>query len=326
MIKFDLDQRVGDPFIKRPAFTAGTKFRQLLSPTRPDFPVQKRALDKEGRLRRKSFRLTGPTARPAKTIEEIEALKTKQQGIKIRLGPGQFGKVRVAKRDADGKVIKDEEGQIIYELKEFNLTMATLPLQDRLELLQDALLTGITLPMNNIGILLASILGSSDDVKNLTSANLRLLQRVLTGAREAGGEPIVPNPWDSETFADLPQQRFVTKSMWNTNDANLQQRVLSFLLSGTAFSPSLTGDEPVFGTSGRTIKLAAVGQQLNIGDDRVLDLGSRKIFKDQETADLEINLGLEVAFHVPGRCPLFRILRRDQSIPFRQRARDANAS
>ncbi len=286
MIKFDLDQRVGDPFIKRPAFVTGTRFQQILSPTKPDFPVRKRALDREGRLRRKAFKLTGPVARPAKTIEEIEALKTKQQGIKIRLGPGQFGKVRVAKRDASGNVVKDEEGNIIFELKEFNISMATLPLQDRLEILQDALLTGIGTKMNEVAVTLASILSSNEDVKNLTDQNAQMLALVLKSAQEASGEPLVTNPRDVEAFRDLPDGRFVTKEIWNS-DESLQAAVILFLMGASATDPRLTPLNPIFGTAerGGTIKYNSIGSQINIGDERVLDLGSRRLFKDQETAD-----------------------------------------
>jgi hypothetical protein len=298
MIKFDLDQRVGDPFIKRPSFRIGTKFKTILSPVAPDFPVQKRALDREGRMRRKAFKLTGPTPRSAKTIEEIEALKTRQQGIKIRLGPGQFGKVRVAKRDAQGNIVKDDQGQIIYELKEFNLSMATLPLQDRLELLQDALLAGIKTPLNNIGIILASIFGSTDDVKNLTSANLRLLKQVLVGAREATGEPEIINPWDTDIFPDLPSERFVTAEAWRQNENNLQTRVQTFLLDGTAFNSNLDEIRPVFGIRRTPIEFTAINSQINItrDGDRVLDLGSRRLFKNQEQADAEAGEPAEIDF------------------------------
>lgn len=305
MIKFDLDRKnmdnfSGDPFIKRPAFVAGTMFKQVLQPTRPDFPVQARALDKDGRLRRKNFRLSGPVPRPAKTIQEIEALKTKQQGIKFRLGPGQFGKVRVAKRDAKGEVIKDEEGNIIYEMKEFNLSMATLPLQDRIELLQESLSTGIRGDLNNIGILLASILGSNEDVKNLTSSNLRVLQQVLRrdpeGAPLGEGKVEIVNPWDTQDFDDLPSKRFITRDMWNTNDANLKTRVRAFLLQGTSFASQLSPDTPVFGTTGNTIDFDAIGQQINIAKfgDRVLDLGTRRIFRNQEEADEEAGEAIEL--------------------------------
>lgn len=289
--RFDLDQRVGDPFIKRPAFLVGTKFQQLLSPTKPDFPMQKRALDREGRLRRKSFKLTGPVARPTKTIQEIERLKTKQQGIKIRLGPGQFGKVRVAKRDAEGNVIKDEEGQIIYELKEFNLSIATLPLQDRLDILQDALLTGITGKLDGIGLTLATILGSSEDVRDLSGDNLRLLQQVLGAAREPreAGEvrsPII-NPWDEDSFSDIPDQRFITKEMWQNNDGDIQTRVYAFILKpgATAFAPQLDAKNPIFGIGamGGTIKFNAINTEMGKGNV-VLDLGRRKIFRNMEKA------------------------------------------
>ncbi len=289
--RFDLDQRVGDPFIKRPAFVVGTRFKTILNPVMPDFPIQKRALDVEGRLRRRSFKLTGPAPRPSTSIQEIEDLKTRQQGIKVRLGPGQFGKVRVAKRDRDGNVIKDEEGNIVYELKEFDLSMATLPLQDRLELLQDALLTGIGERMNDVSILLASILGSDADVKKLTGRNLKMLSQVVDDASVASGEASaeILNPADD--FPDIIEGRFITKKMWKDNNNNLTTRVRTWLLRRGAWniSPQLSQENPLFGSgTGRfglrnTISVGALDSQMGIGNV-VMDLEGRRLFKDMATA------------------------------------------
>lgn len=288
---FDLDQRVGDTFIKRPAFRSGTIFSPKLSPVKPDFPVQKRALDRDGRLRRKSFKLTGPSPRISKTIEEIEALKTKQQGIKFRLGPGQFGEVRVAKRDKDGKLMRDEEGNIIFELKEFDLSMVSLPLQDRLELLQDSLLKGLVGNMNNIGLILASIFRNSEDVKNLSSSNLRMLHQILTKADSRGrslGEelPASLHPWDDTAFSDILEQRFITKDIWNDPSSGMKEKVSAFLLKNIGINPKLTAIKPLFGVGEKAMALASLDSQINVGNDKVFDLGSRRLFRDQAEADM----------------------------------------
>lgn len=283
MLALDLDQSMRDSFIRRPNFRQGTPFKPVLNPVKLDFPVQRRSVDKEGRLRRKNFLRAAPQARIVKSLEEVEALKTKQEGIKIRFGQ-QLGTIRVMKRDKDGNPVKDEQGNPIFEEKEFNLAVATLPILDRIDLLKEAAAGNVAgavgttqAKLDELGVLLASILQKTGDVEELSTPTLRLISTMLD---ESGNFTIIP---DATVFPELEGFKFVTGAQWRANQNDLQLRVRSHLMANLAAAdPGLNFKTPVFGVTGQKLTLIGLNQQFGRaaeGQTATLDLATRRLHR-----------------------------------------------
>lgn len=279
--QFDLDQKVGNQV--RPSFKQGEVFKPIVSPIKPSFPVSIRNKDLRGRLRRPNFRLTAPQPKHFKSIDQIEALKVKQEGIKIRLSDKQLGTVKVPKRDGDGNIIKDSSGNVIMEEKNVDFGTLTQILTGALDTRFEALTALVTDVREKAGrhdavavrerATLAAgmmgILGKVESIERLTSQQLQFITQSLALLGIAR-DPVAAG------LQGLVDDRFITRSVWDADDGSIRGAIVMFLLANIEFP--MTASRPILGLSGNPIAIQSLFVNMSgQATRRVLDLVGKRI-------------------------------------------------
>jgi hypothetical protein len=270
---------------ERPRFHLGERFVPE-SYSVPNFPSKKRLLDIEGRLRRPAFHLSSPTPRKKESIEGIQAMRTKQQGIKVRFGDSKTGKIKVKKRDKEGNVILDDEGNPIYDEKEFNFGLLAEILEgtasDNISKLSelttkiDAGEVSASAGRDNLELILNQILGNINTIRDMTEEGFRAVERAVDLL------PISRNP--ASLDLSLKNNRFATYESWKGRGGANQGAIVSFLIKNSDVEARLSKKQPVFGIGGNPINIVSLIVGMNANPQWVIDLETQRIFPTLESA------------------------------------------
>lgn len=303
---FDLDQRVGN--MKRPAFVQGSKFQAVSSPVVPTMPTSIRNQDIRGRLRRRNFMLSAPRAKSFKSIQQIEAAKTKAEGIKIRLGDSTLGKIKVPKRDQEGKIIKDSSGNVIFEEKPVNFGMVSKLLGESLEEKFETLGTLVnevkadvarggteaSRERNTLATMIAQVLRKQEDVERMTRENLEFIARSLALIGIAK-DPVAAG------MRGLKNDRFIDADVWNASDGAIRGPALMFLLAN--LQHPLTASRPLKGVGRAPIQINSIFPLID-PQGQVLDLIGKQMYRNmREALQATRDDRLRRATHEPPRFP-----------------------
>ena len=261
---------------ERPRFHLGERFVPE-SYSVPNFPTKKRLLDIEGRLRRPSFHLSAPTPRKKKSIAAIQAMRTKQQGIKVRFGDSKTGKIKVKKRDREGNVILDDEGNPIYEEKEFNFGLLASILEgtsaDNISKLSelttkiDAGEVSAVAGRGDLKLMLKQILRKTEEYNQ---------EQMNTIGRAIDLLPISRDP--SSLGLSLKDNRFVDSETWFGGGGSNIGEILMFLIKNSDTEELLSKRLPVFGVSERAIEIKTLISGMNDNPEWVIDLEGQQVF------------------------------------------------
>ena len=268
---------------ERPRFHLGERFVPE-SYSVPNFPTKKRLLDIEGRLRRPSFHLSAPTPRKKKSIAAIQAMRTKQQGIKVRFGDSKTGKIKVKKRDKEGNVILDDEGNPIYEEKDFNFGLLASILEgtsaDNISKLSelttkiDAGEVSAVAGRGDLELILNRILGNVDTVRDMTEEGFRAVERAVD---------LLPISRDPASLGlRLKDDRFVTNEIWSGGGGSNRGLIIAFLIKNSDKYSRLSRDRFVFGIGTNPIEINSFVTGMKDNPDWVIDLKEQKIFRSLE--------------------------------------------
>ncbi len=280
--------------IKRSSFRLGEEFKTELQPIKPALPKGKREQDIRGRIRRPGFKVEAPQPKPFRTIKDIQDLRTKQQGIKIRFGDEKLGKLRIKKRDKDGKIILDNSGNPIFENKEFNVNVLADILQGsstdnitRLNQINTLITSGArrsTQDINNISAIAMNILSNTQELGTLGVAQITSLQRALMqlGISRDPIEAGIPS---------LINGRFINTITWERDNGINKGLIYMFLIANARQNPNLSASRPIFGFSDNAITLATINSVMR-GTARiplpVMDLVGKRLYRN--LADAQNNV------------------------------------
>ncbi len=270
---------------KRPAFRIGEQIVPLLQPSRPQLPEPPRKVST--RIIRPSFKLRGPKPRALKTISGIEALRVKQEGIKVRLGDKQLGKIRVQKKDAAGNLVFDLQGQPVMEEVPVNFGLLAEIMQGgmkgalaKIAELEVLIRSGGAAAALARGQLMTALIILLSRDENLAEASAQDFEALSRATRTA----LVPSDPREARIADLVDGRFVTLDTWSSRGGENQGFIHSFLLANFAENPRLRADRPVIGVGGHPITFRSVGDAIRGRREgrgsKVLDLVSKQMFTD----------------------------------------------
>ncbi len=276
-------------FLGRPAFRSGVKFKPLIQPIKPSLPQRRRVLDKDGRLRRPSFKLAGPKPRALGTIASIEAMRVKQEGIKVRLGEKLLGKVRVKRRDNQGNIILDEEGNPIFEEVPFNFGLlqeifrGTLQENiDKSTALANLLRSGASKdPLGDrteLSVRLTAAL-DRDNILDLSTADLDAIGRDVQELK-ISNDPVIE-------LGEIPlvDDRFVTNDQFQRDNIG---PILLFLLANSIDNPNLTFSRPLLSDIGVPLALRQIDNRMARGG--VMDLIGRRLYPSLDDARRELDI------------------------------------
>lgn len=275
---------------KRNNFKSGT----ILQP-KPNasthMPMKKRGLDPQGVLRRPSFKRTGPSPRKSKTIQEIQDLRTKQEGVKIRFGDSKIGKLKVIKRDAHGQPILNAAGQPVTEEKDFNFGLLAELVQGsstdnitklgNLDTLIRSGATASSAERNNIAIILGQILSNIDNLKNINNNQFRTIASAIAQLN-------IPNDPVLANIPGLVDRRFITDDTWKAGGGENKGIILMFLISNAQFSLLLTASRPIFGLNGNPMQISSIDGTMSRTTARnpqpTMDLIAKRIYPSLQDA------------------------------------------
>lgn len=277
-------------FSERPRFRLGEKFVPILQPIKPSLPVKVRKRDPDGRIKRPAFMKRGPKPRALQTISGVQALRNRQLGIKVRLGDEKLGKIKVKKRDADGNVILDEEGNPVMEER-------TVSLSSLAELFSDSVEDNI----DKLGLIVGRIQSGIDTSVNQFSQLKTILFSVTSQIASAGA----PQPTDAEsetiaaaaalagfgpdpteTVPALIEGRFTDRDGWVT-DRN-KQEVISHLEANASSHLRLSARTPIFSVNGRPILISTLDAFMNGNPNAIIDLLDQRVFENIHDARTSI--------------------------------------
>lgn len=258
---------------RRPSFKVGVKFEPELQPIKPRFPPRRRIPTFDGRLRRINFQATAPQPRGLKTIEEIERLKIKQEGIKVRLGPGSLGEIDIPVLDSRGRPTFDSSGKAITRKAPFNFAALQgflgQNLSAQLQTIENLVASGThrsARGINQLGAMVARLVGELD---RMDPSQTREIQKAVALL------PILSDP--QIEVPEAIQGRFVDNGLWNSV---VQNRIKLFLLKNAARPLSFA--KPVFGVGGGPITMGVIAKTLAAGG--VLDLQTQRLFRSVDEA------------------------------------------
>lgn len=285
--KFNLDPTVGNT--RRPSFKTGTQFK----PSRPairDFLPKPAPTKRDTRFDRPAFIKSSPTPRGLKSIADIERLKTKQEGIKVRLGDASLGKIKIKKRDKLGKVITDAAGQPVFEEVTLNFGLLAQILEgsfaqnmEKLKELATAIRTGATTSQADrdaFTIAIARIMSTQENVARLSATQLDFITRSL----QLLG--ISKDPMQAG-IRDLVDGRFVTEFTWTAGDGRNIGPIILFLIANVRENPLLTPGKPIIGRNGRAVKIAGLFPVMagsSRQDPLVIDLIGKQLYNTLQQA------------------------------------------
>lgn len=262
------------------------------------FPISRRRPSPQAVFNRPSFKLTGPTPRASKSLDEIEALLTKQQGIKVRIGDSKIGKIKVIKRDARGQPILDAAGNPITVERDFNFGLLAELVQSsntdnitRLREINATLATGaasITETKDEIVLTLGQILSNIDNLRTITNSQFRTLATSLSKLN-------IPDDPSAAGVSDLVDGRFADPRSWNAGDGANSGAILLFLMSKAKDDPLLSTAKPILGLSGLPMKITSLINNMEKTSENVpeptIDLIGMRLFRSlaqaQSTVELE---------------------------------------
>lgn len=249
--RFNLDPTVGNT--RRPSFKIGTQLK-MQKPAIRDFLPRPISTKRDDRFMRPAFTKSSPVPRGLKSIAEIERLKVKQEGIKVRLGDASLGKIKVKKRDRLGNVILDATGQPVFEEVVLNFGLLAQMLEgsfrenmERLEELATAIRTGTTKSQADrdaFTVAFAQIIGKQENVARLTATQLDFITRSLQLLGIAR-DPVAAG------LQDLVRGRFVTNDTWERRDGRNKGPIILFLIANVRDNPRLSPNRPIFGKPNR---------------------------------------------------------------------------
>ena len=269
---------------KRPSFKAGSQFVPTKTAIR-DFLPPPISGKRDDRFKRPSFKRDSPLPRGVKSIAQIERLKTRQQGIKVRLGDATLGKIKVKKRDRLGAVILDAAGQPVFEEVELNFGLLAEMLQgtfktnmEKLDELAVAIQTGAaasSADVTALGVGLARVLSEQANIARMTQAQLDMVTRSLQ-LLGISRDPVQAG------IQDLIDGRFVTATGWEAAGGRNKGPIIMFLIANVRDIPRLSPNRPVFGRSGAHLQLISIFQQMSTG--KVLDLIDKRMYNTVQQA------------------------------------------
>lgn len=245
---------------KRPSFKTGTQFVPTRSAIRVSLPPPISGR-RDDRFTRPSFKRSDPKPRGLKSIEQIERLKTKQEGIKIRLGESTLGDIKIKKKDRLGNIILDAAGLPVFETVKLNFGLLAQMFEgsfkqnmDKLQELATAIETGATSSTADINALTVSIsrlLRNQETIASMTETQLKFITRSL----QLLG--ISRDP-EQAGIQDLVDKRFVTNAGWERAGGRNKGPIIMFLLANVSDKPRLSPNRPIFGRSGDPIQLISI--------------------------------------------------------------------
>lgn len=295
-------------FSERPRFRLGEKFVPILQPIKPSLPVKVRKRDPEGRIRRPAFMKEGPKARALETIEEIQKLRTRQLGIKVRLGDEKLGKIKVKKRDADGNVILDDQGNPVFEERDISLSSLAEIMQEsatdniaRLDVITTSIAAGASVSKrerDEITVRLIAIASDVEDLSRFTSTQFAILGRAISAAG-------IPSNPVAAGITNLVDGRFITRAGWEADGGANKATILLFLMANVREKPGLSIERPVFGISGNTNTISTILSTMS-GTRRgiptpVLDVVDKIIYRTLPEARANVGVPSVPGFVAPGR-------------------------
>ncbi len=287
---------------RTPAFILGEQFPALLQPVAPK-PPRPPQPNIPTRIMQPSFKLTAPAPSRVSSIDEIEALRVKQEGIKVRLGESTLGEIEVPKRDARGVVVRDADGNVVMVKRKVNLATLAKVLQSslqeniqRVETLGTSLRAGAVADKDELMLALAQIMRSQANVEQLTASQLGGVARGAAAAR-------IPRDPAAAGIRGLVQGRFATKTAWERADGGTNAAIIRlYLLAHVQSHRGLTPVSPVFGLAGRPVKFDTLDTSLR-NRDAVLDMVTQTLWPSLEAARVEATRA-----GVRGDAPLFNAL------------------
>ena len=273
---------------RRPAFRIGEQFVPLLQPIKPQIPLPPKKFP--DRFFRPNFRLRGPKPRALQTIQSVEKLRVKQEGIKVRFDDKTLGKIPVVKLDAEGNPVLDSSGQPILEEQKVNLGALAQLLQgdvrnaiSKIEALDRRVrsgATGASLARQTLMTSIVAILSRITNLENIGAREMESISRAISSV----GAPSVPS---EARISNLVDDRFVTSDTWFSDGGVNVGLINLFLLANFSENPRLSSSKPVIGVSGRPIGLRAVSEAIRGREGRppkVLDLVSKRMFQHLDEA------------------------------------------
>lgn len=274
---------------RRPRFLLGERLKPMLEPVRPELP--RPPIQQPTRIIRPSLRKIGPRPVPLRTIKDIEEERTRQFGVRVRLGEKGPGKIKVKKRDTEGNVILDEEGQPIFEERDIDLEVLADILSsgtkeniDKLAQLGAQISAGVATSREdreNIMLRLLRVVEDLDTLRSLTSTQFGVIGQAIAAAK-------IPSSPAQSGITNIIDGRFITRAGWDADGGANRGNILLFLMGNSRNVPGLSIDHPILGFSGRPVTLSTLLNVMGRGTSAarfpVLDLVDQRLYPNLATA------------------------------------------
>lgn len=288
--------RIFDNQISRPGFRTGTRFKpgfrakEVLKPS----ITTENTFKSTDLFRRPTFHATSPAARKPLGVQETEALLSRQEGIKIRLGDKtlkKFFEAKVPVRNPDGSVVIGPDGKIVMEKKIINIGALGKSLKENFaelkEFVQNENIESRRLGVDRkdeLAANLAFIINQLLEAKTLsefTTANMTALVKAVKALSISknpvlSGLPVSDGRFlRSENFA-LPGVSIKLIMYLLANIPSIPEQRRDMQETGRA--KFITPFNPVIGTSGEPITITSMNSAFGRGN--VLDLKTFTFFSD----------------------------------------------
>lgn len=278
---------------KRPRFIVGERINQKKRP-QPIRPIKARP--PADKFKRKSFKSQSIAPRKRDSIADVQKKLTKQLGVKVRFGDEPVGKIRVVKRDANGRPLRDRAGNIITVEKDFNFGLLSDVFKgsfadnvNRLDEQNNLIRSGAIsqqVGVNELATTLAQVLNKIENIDNMSAEQERVLKDVYLSLQ------IPTNPM-AAGLPGITAGRFLKSSVHRNYTDGDKNKLLAFLSNKALSIDGLDLRKPVFGFSGRPIFLNSFDNVFKGSISKpnpVIDLDTNTLYNDINTAGLATGL------------------------------------